>query len=90
MTAFARLRSVAAALFRRARFEDSMRDELRFHLDTYTDDLIRSGVCCRGRRATRGGPLMSQPSTLASPVCGACSSSEWAHCQESSWRRPAR
>ncbi len=33
-----------AAFLRRARFEDAMRDELRFHIDAYTDDLSRSGV----------------------------------------------
>jgi len=39
-----RLRSMAAALFRRDRFEEAMRDELRFHLDAYAADLARTGV----------------------------------------------
>ncbi|MGH9329471.1 MAG: ABC transporter permease, partial [Vicinamibacterales bacterium] len=39
-----RLRSLLTALFRRSRFEDGMADELRFHVDAYADDLVRSGV----------------------------------------------
>ena len=41
---FARFRSFVAATFNRDRFEDGMRDELRFHVDSYAADLIRSGV----------------------------------------------
>ena len=41
---FARFRSFVAATFNRDRFEDGMRDELRFHVDLYAADLIRSGV----------------------------------------------
>jgi hypothetical protein len=40
----ARLRSVTRALFGRRRFEDDLSDELRFHLDAYAEDLVRSGV----------------------------------------------
>src|SRR5688572_20108737 len=39
-----RLRSFARALFRRDRFEDNMADEMRFHMDAYAADLVRSGV----------------------------------------------
>ena len=40
----ARLRALASALFRRQRFEESMRDEIQFHIDAYTEDLVRGGV----------------------------------------------
>ena len=35
---------VLRSLFRRRRFEDHLSEELRFHIDAYTDDLIRSGM----------------------------------------------
>ena len=38
------LRSALAVRSRRRRFEDGVSDELRFHIDAYADDLIRSGV----------------------------------------------
>ena len=41
---FSRLRSFFGTLFRRERFEDALTEEVRFHLDAYTADLIRSGV----------------------------------------------
>ncbi len=41
---FSRLRSFLGTLFRRERFEDALTEEVRFHLDAYTADLIRSGV----------------------------------------------
>lgn len=44
MTLLARLRSMAAGLFGRRRVEQSMAEELRFHIEAYRDDLIRSGV----------------------------------------------
>ena len=44
MNPLTRFRSFIAATFNRGRFEDGMRDELRFHMDAYTDDLSRSGV----------------------------------------------
>ena len=40
----ARLRSFLRAWTRRERFEDSLDEEVRFHLDAYSEDLIRSGV----------------------------------------------
>ncbi len=39
-----RFRSLVRALISRATFEDGMRAELRFHLEQYTEDLVRSGV----------------------------------------------
>ena len=39
-----RLRSFFATLMRRERFEDSLDEEVRFHLDAYAEDLVRSGV----------------------------------------------
>src|ERR1700730_12665617 len=41
---FKRLRSVIRVLTRRREFEDGMSEELRFHIEQYTDDLVRSGV----------------------------------------------
>ena len=39
-----RLAVVLRALFGRSRFEDGMAEELRFHIEEYTADLVRSGV----------------------------------------------
>ena len=44
MSLFAQMRSIAAGLLRRQRIEASMQDEIRFHIDAYADDLVRSGV----------------------------------------------
>ena len=41
---FKRLRSLFHVLTRRRDFEDGMTEELRFHIEQYTDDLVRSGV----------------------------------------------
>ena len=41
---FSRLRSFLTAWTRRERFEDSLDEEVRFHLDAYAEDLVRSGV----------------------------------------------
>jgi predicted permease len=40
----ARIRSLASILLRRRDFEHSMDEEMRFHLEAYRDDLVRSGV----------------------------------------------
>src|SRR5204863_6800266 len=44
MSILAQMRSIAAGLLRRQRIEASMQDEIRFHIDAYADDLVRSGV----------------------------------------------
>ncbi|HZV86898.1 MAG TPA: ABC transporter permease [Candidatus Binatus sp.] len=41
---FKRLRSLFRVLTRRRDFEDGMSEELRFHVEQYTDELVRSGV----------------------------------------------
>ena len=41
---FSRLRSFLAAWTRRERFEDTLDEEVRFHLAAHTEDLIRAGV----------------------------------------------
>ena len=41
---FSRLRSFLTAWTRRERFEDSLDEEVRFHLDAYAEDRIRSGL----------------------------------------------
>jgi putative ABC transport system permease protein len=40
----ARLRSLLLALFRRRHFEDAMAEEVRFHLEQYTEELVASGL----------------------------------------------
>jgi hypothetical protein len=40
----AQLRSLATNLLRRHGFESSMTDEMRFHINAYTEDLVRRGV----------------------------------------------
>ncbi|HEU5410440.1 MAG TPA: permease prefix domain 1-containing protein, partial [Candidatus Acidoferrales bacterium] len=44
MKFFAAVRSWSRALFRRTRFEGDMDAELREHIETYADDLVREGV----------------------------------------------
>src|SRR5215467_1227699 len=44
MRLIAQLRSIVGGLLRRNRMESSMNDEMRFHIEAYTRDLIRSGV----------------------------------------------
>ncbi len=44
MTLIARFHSLVAALLRRKSMESSMADEMSFHIEAYTRDLIRSGV----------------------------------------------
>jgi hypothetical protein len=44
MTLFARLRSIVTGLLRRKSMESSMTDEMRFHIEASTDDLIRDGM----------------------------------------------
>jgi predicted permease len=41
---FERFRSLFRVLTRRRDFEDGMTEELRFHIDQYTEDLLQSGV----------------------------------------------
>src|SRR6266403_1237033 len=41
---FKRFRSFFRGLTRRRDFEDGMTEELRFHIEQYTDDLVRSGM----------------------------------------------
>ena len=41
---WARLRSFVVAVVRRGRFEDTLSEELRFHLEAYADDLIAKGL----------------------------------------------
>lgn len=41
---FKRLRSLFRVLTRRREFEDGMTEELRFHIEQYTDELVRSGM----------------------------------------------
>lgn len=41
---FARLRSLLRALTSRKEFETGMSEELRFHIEQYTEDLVRAGI----------------------------------------------
>ena len=44
---WARLRSFVAAFTRREQFEDTLSDELRFHVDAYAADLVGQGMSLR-------------------------------------------
>lgn len=51
---FTRARRILASLVRRRRFEEAMAEEMRFHLDARTDDLVRSGLpIAESRRRAR-------------------------------------
>jgi len=56
-----RLRSLFRVLIRRRDFEEGMSEELRFHIEQYTDDLVRSGMsrekAARVIRAELGSPI---------------------------------
>jgi len=56
-----RLRSLFRALARRRDFEDGMSEELRFHIEQYTDDLVRCGMsrekAARQIRMELGSPI---------------------------------
>jgi predicted permease len=58
---FKRLRSLFRVLTRRRDFEDGMSEELRFHIEQYTDDLVRSGMsrekAARVIREELGSPI---------------------------------
>jgi hypothetical protein len=41
---WARLRSSLGALLKRHRFEERMDQEMQFHLEAFTEDLVESGV----------------------------------------------
>ena len=41
---FARFRSLFRALTSRRDFEAGMTEELRFHIEQYTEDLVRAGI----------------------------------------------
>src|SRR5690348_118352 len=44
MTRTVRIRSFLRSIFRRASFEQDMQAELRFHIESYADDLVRQGM----------------------------------------------
>jgi hypothetical protein len=44
MKFFARLRSWLRWIVKRSQLETGMEEEARFHIETYAEDLIRSGV----------------------------------------------
>ena len=56
-----RLRSLFRALTRRRDFEEGMSEELQFHIEQYTDDLVRSGMsrekAARLVRVELGSPI---------------------------------
>src|SRR5712671_356163 len=58
---FGRVRSLFRVFTRRRDFEEGMSEELRFHIEQYTDDLVRSGMsrekAARVIRAELGSPL---------------------------------
>jgi hypothetical protein len=44
MTLFSRIKSWMRHTLGRSRSESEMADEMRFHMDAYTEDLVRRGV----------------------------------------------
>ena len=56
-----RLRSLFRVLARRRDFEEGMSEELRFHIEQYTDELVRSGIspenAARRARIELGSPI---------------------------------
>ena len=63
-----RLRSFLTAWTRRDRFEDALDEEVRFHLEACTEDLVRAGVPRReaARRArVRFGASRARRTTAA-------------------------
>jgi len=46
MTVWSRLRSWWGATLGRSRMESEMDRELRFHIEAYAEDLMRSGMAC--------------------------------------------
>ena len=44
MRLWSRIRSPFEAILRRSRAESEMDAELRFHIEAYTDDLVRGGL----------------------------------------------
>src|SRR5882757_8139870 len=56
-----RWRSLLRVLIRRREFEDGMSEELRFHIEQYTEDLVRSGMspkeAVRRIRMELGSPI---------------------------------
>src|SRR5271163_2369393 len=56
-----RLRSLIRVLTRRRDFEEGMSEELRFHIEQYTDELVRSGLspenAARRARIELGSPI---------------------------------
>ena len=59
---FKRLGSLFRVLTRRREFEDGMSEELRFHIEQYTDDLVRSGMSREkaARTIRRAGLVVSR------------------------------
>jgi putative ABC transport system permease protein len=60
---WARTRAWLRGIVRRSRFEGEMAAELRFHMDSYEDDLVRSGVAreeARRRARLEFGPVETQ------------------------------
>lgn len=57
----AQLRSLARMLFRRHTFEQSMADEMRFHMEAYAEDLMRRGISAEEARRLAGAEFGSLP-----------------------------
>jgi len=63
----ARLRSLQRMLTRRPEFEQSMSDEMRFHVQAYADDLIKSGLA--PEEAQRRARIEFGPTGLLQEEC---------------------
>jgi len=65
-----RLRSLFRVLARRRDFENGMSEELRFHIEQYTDDLVRSGIS----REKAGRMILTE---LGNPINMGLPGSQW-------------
>ena len=65
---FKRFRSLFRVLTRRRNFEDGMSEELRFHIEAYAEDLMRSGLP-RSEAMRRSAPA-TPPRGAPRRACG--------------------
>jgi hypothetical protein len=74
MTLSSRLRSWVQAILRRSRMESEMDAELRFHVEAYAEDLVRSGVPRQEamRRARIASIFSKRSSKMFATACACC------------------
>ncbi len=68
MTPYARFRSWLRASLRRSGMEREMDNELRFHIERYTEDLVREGVSLEEARRRANAARRSGSASLTTCV----------------------